>query len=102
MQSMTIRGRSALLKAMKKHAACRKPLLEWIEIVELASWGDLIEVRRTLQTADGIKGTSLTCFNIGGNNFRLLTVISYEMQVVSIHELLTHAEYNKKYVRRKP
>jgi mRNA interferase HigB len=41
----------------------------------------------------------LTCFNIGGNNFRLLTLISYERQQVHVHELMTHEQYTKKYVR---
>ena len=87
---------------MKKHAASRKPLRQWIRMTELATWHSIIEVRRTFQTADAIKDTNLTCFNIGGNNFRLIVVISYELQIVSIHELLTHGEYNEKYVWRKP
>jgi len=47
--------------------------------------------------AGAIRGTNLTCFNIGGGNFRLLTVISYDRQEIAIHELLTHAQYDKKY-----
>ena len=54
---------------------------------------------KTLPSADAIKGTNLTCFNIGGNNFRLLTLISYERQQVHVHELMTHEQYTKKYVR---
>ena len=71
-------------------------------MTELATWHSIIDARRTFQTADTIKGTNLTCFNIGGNNFRLLAVISYDLQIVSIHELLTHTEYSEKYVWRKP
>lgn len=56
-------------------------------------------MRQTLPTADAIKGTNLTCFNIGGNSFRLLTLIYYTRQEIFVHELMTHAEYSRKYVR---
>jgi len=59
-----------------------------------ASGGD---VRKTLPTADLIKGTGLTCFNVGGNSFRLIAVVSYDRQTIVVRELLTHAQYDKKY-----
>ncbi len=82
---------------LKKHPAARKPMHRWIEITEAAQWQSLAEVRRTFPHADAVRGTTMTCFNIGGNSFRLLTVISYERQTVVICELLTHAEYSKKH-----
>jgi mRNA interferase HigB len=59
-----------------------------------------MELRMTLPTADAIRGTNLTCFNIGGNNYRLLAIVSYQRQEIVIHELITHAQYNRKYGRR--
>lgn len=47
--------------------------------------------------ADADKGTTFTCFNIGGNSFRLITVIDYALGLIVIHEVLTHSEYDKKY-----
>lgn len=34
-------------------------------------------------------------FNIGGNNYRLITFVDYEYQIVFIRNVLTHAEYDK-------
>lgn len=36
-----------------------------------------------------------TVFNIGGNNFRLITKIEYEYHKVFIKHVLTHPEYDK-------
>jgi len=72
-------------------------MARWIVLTADAEWRSITEVRETFPTADAVKATELTCFNIGGNSYRLLTVISYRGQTVTIVELLTHAQYDKKY-----
>jgi mRNA interferase HigB len=94
-----IRGLAALEGFLKKNAAARAPMARWVAVAESADWRSIIDVRQSLPTADAIKGTKLTCFNIGGNSFRLLTLISYERQELVIHELMRHADYSRKYVR---
>jgi mRNA interferase HigB len=34
-------------------------------------------------------------FNIGGNDFRLITRVEYQRQEIYIRGVLTHAEYDK-------
>jgi mRNA interferase HigB len=34
-------------------------------------------------------------FNIGGNNYRLITYPDYESQLIFVRAVLTHAEYDK-------
>ena len=36
-----------------------------------------------------------TVFNIGGDKYRLVVVIDYQTHMISISDVLTHAEYNK-------
>lgn len=94
-----IRNRKAITSAMRRHALARKPLGEWMRIAEGAVWQNIIDARKIWATADAIKGTPFTCFNVGGNNFRLIAIVSYARQEITVEELLTHAEYTKKYVR---
>ena len=94
---MLIRNRKAVNLAIRKHAQLRKPIAQWIDLTEGAVWQSIIDAKATWPTADAIKGTRLTCFNIGGNNFRLIAMVSYDRQEIAIEEILTHAEYNKKY-----
>ena len=92
-----IRNRKVAKLALRKHAAARGPLAKWLDIAKAAEWRNIIDARAVWPTADAIKGTGLTCFNIAGNNFRLITIVSYQRQEIAIVEVLTHAEYDKKY-----
>jgi mRNA interferase HigB len=92
-----ISGLADLERFLRKHAGARGPMNRWIEIAEAADWESIIDARKSFPTADLIKETTLTVFNIAGNNYRLLTYVSYKRQVISIVELLTHPEYDRKY-----
>lgn len=96
---MQVLGTASVERFLRQHAAARGPMARWVQIVRAAEWRDVTDARRTLPTADAIRGTNLTCFNVGGNNFRLVTAVSYQRQEVIVRELMTHAEYDKKYVR---
>jgi mRNA interferase HigB len=74
------------------------PLLDgWYRAAKSAQWKNLEEIRQTYAQADGIPVGSkvYTVFNIGGNNFRLITEIFYEDQTVLVRHVLTQAEYGK-------
>jgi mRNA interferase HigB len=76
-------------------------LATWRVTAEGSGWKSLVDVRRTYPTADGVrlgKGRQVmivTVFNAGGNDYRLLTRISYAKQIVQVEQVLTHAEYSK-------
>jgi mRNA interferase HigB len=93
--NVLIRNRKAIAVATRKHARLRATMWQWIEIAEAAEWKSLVDARATFPTADPIKGTAFTCFNVGGNNFRLIAIVSYERQEIVIDAVLTHAEYSK-------
>jgi mRNA interferase HigB len=94
---MVIRGKLAVESFLKKNAAARKPFNRWLSIANAHYWSSIIDMRQTLPTADAIKGTDLTCFNIGGNNYRLIAWVSYQHQEIVIRELMTHAQYNAQF-----
>jgi mRNA interferase HigB len=84
---------------LKANVPARKPMERWIRIAQSGIWSDIVDMRKSIPSADAIKGTNFTCFNIGGNSYRLIVAISYRRQEMAIVELLTHAQYSKKYVR---
>lgn len=91
---MEIIGLSDLVASAAKHADVQKVVNAWIEIVELAQWQSLIDVKNTYsRSADYAKGR--TIFNLKGNNYRLIVAIDYELQIVVFEALLTHAEYDR-------
>jgi mRNA interferase HigB len=96
-----------LQRAATKHPQVATWLNSWRAGAEAASWQNITEVRRTYPTADGVtlgKGKNrvvITVFNAGGNDYRLLTRISYLRQLLQIEQLLTHAEYSKNKWKRR-
>jgi mRNA interferase HigB len=56
-------------------------------------WQNFVDLRQVFPSADQVG--NLTVFNIGGNNYRLITLVDYKYQKVFIRHVLTHAEYDK-------
>lgn len=88
-------------RAARKHPQVRTWVDSWLAVVEATEWRNLLDVKRTYPSADGVtlghgkQKIVVTVFNVGGNEYRLLTKIAYEQQLVQVLELLTHAEYTK-------
>lgn len=88
-------------KVAKRHPQTRSWLETWKTVVVEATWRNLAELRRTYPAADGVvlgKGKNklvVTVFNVGGNDFRLLTRIAYKFHLVQVLGVITHAEYSK-------
>src|SRR5690606_2926832 len=52
------------------------------------------EIKRTLNSVDYVGGNQYV-FNIKGNDFRLIAIISYNAQKVYIRFIGSHSEYNR-------
>ncbi len=67
-------------------------------MIREADWHCAADVAATFgRTADRVPIKSYVCwvFNIGGNKFRLIAVIDFDLQEVTPRFFLTHAEYDK-------
>jgi mRNA interferase HigB len=90
--------RSTLRAYAVRHPPAARPLDNWARLTLSAAWRNLVETRRTFPHADPAKvksGRTVTIFNIGGNDFRLITAIHYDRQKVFILNFLTHADYSR-------
>ena len=95
---MQITGEDILHVKLRQHAAARRWIESWLQAAGNSQWKRLGDVRKDYPSADGVKLRSnrvVTVFNVRGNEFRLLTEIFYEDEIVDILDLLTHAEYDK-------
>ncbi len=91
---MRILGRKLIVQFAAKHADARKRLAGWQAIMEKATWKNSEDMKRTFNSVD-IDGCE-TIFDIGGNNFRLIALVDYEAQTVTVTNVMTHAEYNRR------
>ena len=85
---------------MQQYPDAEEQLLSWHKKMKKCSFLHLPDLRKMFPTADlvGLK-KELTCFNIKGNQYRLIVRITYP-KTIFICEFLTHSEYTAKYVKR--
>ena len=77
----------------------QQPLRHWYKTATFAEWTCLQDVRRDYPHADGVRtrrGDTLTVFNIGGNEYRLVARIRYDYQLVNVRAVLTHEDYEER------
>lgn len=102
---------STLLREFaKNHAKAESSIKDWIKKTEQAQWKHFPDVRLTFSSADQVTLPStnlppkknggkhkriLVIFNVGGNDYRVITSINYKTGIVYTRFALTHAEYDK-------
>jgi len=89
---------SAVERFVRKHRDAARWLANWADVVRVASWHSLQDVRQQFPSADGVtlkSGAVVTVFNVKGNDYRLLTAIHYVAGRVVILHVLTHPEYDR-------
>jgi mRNA interferase HigB len=77
------------------HQDAAGPFLAWHQRVNSKSitWQNWADVKRDYPTASTVG--NCTVFNLGGNKYRLVVRIIYQIQKVFILKVLTHAEYDR-------
>ena len=90
---MHIITRKRLREFWEKYPNAQTSLTIWYHRTETAQWQNFTELRQLFPSADQVE--NLTVFNISGNNYRLITYIDYQAQIIFIRAALTHAEYDR-------
>jgi mRNA interferase HigB len=92
---MIVVGQDVLCAAAQVHRSrgLDKALAAWAKVAEEALWRHFPDVRQTWPSADYVAG--YVVFNIKGGHFRLAARINYRIGVVTVVEVMTHAEYDQ-------
>jgi mRNA interferase HigB len=90
---MRVVSRKALRRFWEKHSTAQPGLVLWYERISKARFETFNDLRQIFPSADWVG--NFTVFNIGGNNYRLITLIDYDYQIIFVRAVLTHAEYDK-------
>ncbi|MFN7923736.1 MAG: type II toxin-antitoxin system HigB family toxin [Bryobacteraceae bacterium] len=83
----------SVLMAARRHGDSLAPATRWLTVMTAAECSSLMDVRRFYPSTDQVGKTLV--FNIGGNNYRLLCCVSWELRRLFFRALLTHAEYDR-------
>jgi len=81
----------------QSHQQARKLLEKWVQVVEEAEWRNWSQLKSTFRKADLVQAKTNTyvVFDIGGNKYRLVTIVNFRGQIVIVEVALTHRQYDK-------
>ena len=103
---MRIVGREKLAKFTQRYPNARNAIERWVNLIEQGTFRSPVELRETFASAEPVRITkkrfgqarsreTVTVFNIGGNKFRLMAAIKYDIQRVTVESVEPHPEYDK-------
>jgi mRNA interferase HigB len=93
--ALRIISRKPLRGFAAKHADGAEPLDAWYRIVKARDYSSPHELRADFPTASFL-GVRRTVFNIGGNKYRLVVDMRYDLGRVYVRHVLTHEEYDRR------
>ena len=91
---MHVITRKRLREFSARHNDAVKPLDAWFQIMRRKRYAKPSEVKADFPTASFLGGTK-TVFNIGGNKYRLVVNVRYDLGRVYIRHVLTHEAYDE-------
>lgn len=92
---MRLVGKQQLDDFARRHAEIRARLDAWILEVEEAEWNGSVDIKARFPTASFLSENRVI-FNIKGNKYRVEVKVSYDVKVVLVRWVGTHAEYSRK------
>lgn len=78
----------------EKHPDAETPLRFWYTVASKKKWGSLNDLKKDFNSVDYV-GNHRFVFNIKGNSYRLIAIISFNAKKVYIQFIGTHSEYDK-------
>jgi mRNA interferase HigB len=86
-------SRRALSDFWAIHPEARALLTSWFRVLERNEFRDFHSIRSAFRSADYV--APFTVFDVGGNRYRVVTVVHYNRGRVYIRRVLTHSEYDR-------
>lgn len=92
---MRIISRRRLREFWEIHADAERPLQTWYAVMRGKQYETPHELREDFTTVSFLGGHR-TVFNIGGNRYRLVVDMRYDLGRVYIRNVLTHEAYDRR------
>jgi mRNA interferase HigB len=91
---MVVISYSKIRSFYQTHADAKDTLNNWYRLLLQADWSDFHEMKSMINSVDPV-GNDRFVFNIRGNNYRIVTLIFFDVRTVYIRFVGTHKEYDK-------
>jgi len=91
---MKLHNRKELQDFTHDHPDAQENINAWVAEIEISEWQSPHEMKQRYPKAS-ILGDQQVVFNICGNRYRLLTLISYQHGIVLVKAVDIHKKYDK-------
>jgi mRNA interferase HigB len=91
---MVILTKTKLANFYNLEHKAKEPLLLWYHKTQLSDWRNFHDIRETFNSVDSV-GNDHFVFNIGGNKYRLVAVVHFDIRTVYVKFVGTHKQYDK-------
>jgi len=95
---MHIISKKALVAFWLKHKEAKPPLSAWYTVCNKTNFENFAHLKRAFSSVD--KVGKFTVFDIGGNKWRLITIVNYSGRKIYVRHVLTHDEYDRDFWKR--
>ena len=92
---MRIIGLNCLHNFCAAHADCRRWIANWISDVRGSRWQTTHDIRLRYSSASFL-ASNVVVFNVKGNDYRLETQVAFDIGIVAIKWIGTHAAYTRR------
>ena len=90
---MRVISNRPLVEFAERHPEARVALQMWRKTIEAGSFSNFAKLRQAFNATDRVG--DFYVFDIGGNKFRLVAVVHFNVQKLYVRHVLTHKEYDK-------
>ena len=90
---MRVISNRRLVEFSARHPDAHLALQTWRKLMESTEFDSFADIRRSFGSIDVVGDRYV--FDIRGNRYRLITAISFQLQICYIKAVLTYAEYDR-------
>ncbi|MCA8295258.1 type II toxin-antitoxin system HigB family toxin [Burkholderia sp. AU30198] len=90
---MRVISNKALTDFATQHPDAGVPLQIWRKTIEAGSFVSFADLKKAFNATD--KVGAFYVFDLGGNKFRIIAAVHFNVQKLYVRYVFTHREYNK-------
>jgi mRNA interferase HigB len=85
-------GADRLVDFGRKHPQARSAITTFRATLEACAAKNIVELKQTFRSVDYVRPYFV--FDVGGNNYRIVVLITFTVGVATVQKAMTHAEYD--------
>jgi mRNA interferase HigB len=90
---MRVIAKGTLRNFWERYASAEQPLKAWYALMRHREFRSPNELKAEFGTVS-LLPDGHACFNVGGNKFRLVVHVRYDLGIIFVKRVLTHEEYD--------